>query len=70
MEKESLGGAKQNSGSFNINNSDEGLSKLFTSGYTERELLDFFSSCTWCTTSKKIQTEKSFQGELDVYQLR
>lgn len=70
MEKSSLDGVKQNSGSFDIINFNHETSKLFTSGYTEKNLTDFFSSSTWCTTNKKIQTEKSFQGELVVYQLR
>jgi len=44
--------------------------KIFTSGYTEKDLVNFFSSCSWCTSVKKMQEETSFQGKLIVYQLR
>lgn len=70
MEKASLGGKKQSSGSFKIEDFSNNANKLFTSGYSETDLINFFSSCSWATSKEYVQTEHSFQGELVIYHLR
>lgn len=70
MEEASLSGEKKSSTSFDINDFNTASRKIFTSGYTENDIVNFFSSCTWCTSITKLQIENSFQGQLVVYQLR
>ena len=70
MEEASLSGKKQSSGPIKMENFNNEAGKIFTSGYTEKDLVNFFSSCSWCTSVKKMQEETSFQGKLIVYQLR
>lgn len=70
MEEASLSGKKQSSGTIKMENFNNEAGKIFTSGYTEKDLVNFFSSCSWCTSVKKMQEETSFQGKLIVYQLR
>lgn len=70
MEKASLNGEKKSSSSFDINDFNTASRKIFTSGYTEDDIVNFFSSSTWCTSITKLQVENSFQSQLVVYQLR
>ena len=69
METASLAGKKQSSGTIEMKNFKNEAGKILSSGYTEKDLVNFFSSSSWCTTIKKVQTENSFQGQLVVYQL-
>jgi hypothetical protein len=69
METASLAGKKQSSGTIEMKNFKNEAGKILSSGYTEKDLVNFFSSSSWCTTVKKVQTENSFQGQLVVYQL-
>lgn len=70
MDKSFLGEKKENIGSFKIDESGNTTSKFYGSGYSESDLLNFFSSCSWATSKEYVQTENSFQGELVIYRLR